>query len=91
MGMESPETAERLMTPTGRFRVGRRQSPRRAPTEREGAVFLSIPWDIWFAVALCIATVLAAIFEPPLIVLLGAYSILCAYVVVGIINDETNI
>jgi hypothetical protein len=54
-------------------------------------MFLSIPWDIWFAVALCIATVLAAIFEPPLIVFLGAYSVLCAYVVVEIIKDETNI
>jgi len=54
-------------------------------------VFLSIPWDIWFAVALCIATVLAAIFEPPLIVLLGAYSALVAYIVVDIINDEKNI
>jgi hypothetical protein len=60
------------------------------PAEKEGAMFLSIPWDIWFAVALCIATVLAAIFEPPLIVLLGAYSALVAYVVVDIINDEKN-
>jgi hypothetical protein len=54
-------------------------------------MFLSIPWDIWFAVVLCIATVLAAIFELPLVVLLGAYSMLCAYVVVEIINDERNI
>jgi hypothetical protein len=54
-------------------------------------MFLLIPWDIWFAVALCIATVLAAIFEPPLIVFLGAYSMLCAYVVAEIIKDEMNI
>ena len=54
-------------------------------------MFLSIPWDIWFAAALCIATILAAIFEPPLVVLLGAYSALVAYIVVEIINDETKI
>jgi hypothetical protein len=54
-------------------------------------MFALIPWDIWFALALCIATVLAAIFEPPLTVLLGAYCMLGAYIVVGMINDEKNI
>jgi hypothetical protein len=61
------------------------------PAKSEGTVFVLIPWDIWFAIALCIATALAAIFEPPLVFLLGAYSVLVAYVVVEIINDEKNI
>jgi hypothetical protein len=89
--MESPDIAARLMTPTGRFRVGRRLSPRRVPAKERGTMFALIPWDIWFALALCIATMLAAIFESPLVVLLGAYSMLGAYVVVEMINDEKDI
>jgi general stress protein CsbA len=91
MGMESPDIAARLMTPTGRFRVGRRLSPPQVPAKREGTMFALIPWDIWLAIVLCIATMFAAIFEPSLIVLLGAYSMLGAYIVVEIINDKKNI
>jgi hypothetical protein len=61
------------------------------PAEREGAMFALIPWDVWFAAALCIATVLATIFEPPPLVFLGAYCLLGAYVVIEIIKDEKNI
>ena len=88
MGMESPETAERLMTPAGRPRVGRKNSPPGAH-RKEGAMFALIPLDVWLATILAAAAGLMAIFGPSAgggFILL--YVFLCAYIVVEIISNE---
>jgi len=76
------------MTPTGRSRVGRKlSSPAKVPRKR-GIVLKSIPWDVWGAAALAVATVLAMIFEPAPAAFIVAYIFLCAYVVVETISGS---
>jgi len=78
------------MTPTGRIRVGRRLSPRKAPTEKEGALFIFIPWDVWIAGALGIAALCAKFWDFPQSFFVVLYLMLCAYIVVSIIRDERD-
>ena len=51
-------------------------------------MFALIPRDVWFAAALCIGSLLAAVFDPSHIVITCLYIMLTAYIVVGLINDE---
>jgi hypothetical protein len=76
------------MTPTGRFRVGRRLSPRQAPNAKRGTMFRAIPWDVWVAAALAAAAMLVAIFEPARAIFIVIYVLLCAYIIVQIVRNE---
>jgi hypothetical protein len=53
-------------------------------------VFKSIPWDVWAASALGIATVLAMIFGPAPAALIVVYIFMCAYIVVETIKGAQN-
>jgi hypothetical protein len=75
------------MTPAGRPRVGRKNTPPGAHG-KEGAMFASIPLDVWVAAVLAAATGLMAIFGPSGGVFILIYLFLCAYIVVEIISDE---
>ena len=87
MGMESPTTAERLMTPTGRPCVGRKNVPPGAH-RKEGAMFALIPLDVWVATVLAAAAGLMAIFGPSAGGFILLYIFLCAYIIVEIICNE---
>jgi hypothetical protein len=60
----------------------------RVPDKRSGAMLALIPLDVWVAVALAIAFGLIAIFGPSAGLFVLIYFALCAYIVIGIINDE---
>jgi hypothetical protein len=55
---------------------------------REGAMFASIPLDIWVAAVLAAAAGLMAIFGPSAGVFITVYLCVCAYIVAEVINDE---
>jgi hypothetical protein len=61
---------------------------RRVPIKIEGAMFASIPLDVWVASILAAAAGLMAIFGPSAGVFIVVYLCLCAYIVVEVINDE---
>ena len=67
VGMESPDN-RRKADDSYRVHPRRKETTPKPSAKGEGAMFVSIPWDIWVAVVLCIATVLAAIFKPPPII-----------------------
>jgi len=75
------------MTPTGRLRVGRKNTPPGAHRE-EGAMFALIPLDVWVATVLAAAAGLMAVFGPSAGGFILLYVFLCAYIVVEIISDE---
>jgi hypothetical protein len=62
-------------------------SPRKAPTEKEGALFIWIPWDVRIAGVLGIAALCAEFWEFPQSIFVVIYLALCAYIVVSVIND----
>jgi hypothetical protein len=78
------------MTPTGRSCVGRKLSSSAKDAQKEGAVFKSIPWDVWAAATLAVAAFLAMIFEPAPAVLIVVYIFLCAYIVVKTIKGAQS-
>ena len=53
-------------------------------------MFKAIPWDVWAAVTLAGATILAMIFEPGPAALIVGYIFLCAYIVVQTINGAQS-
>ena len=53
-------------------------------------MFKSIPWDVWAAVTLAGALVLAMIFEPGPAAFIVGYFFLCAYIVVETINGARS-
>jgi len=55
---------------------------------KEGAMFASIPLDVWVAALLAATAGLMAIFGPSVGVFVAVYLCLCAYIVVEVINDE---
>jgi hypothetical protein len=62
---------------------------RRLPIENdEGAMFASIPLDVWIAAVLAAAAALMAVFGPSAGVFVLIYVCLCVYIIVEIINDE---
>ena len=78
------------MTPTGRASVGRKlSSPAKAP-RKEGAVFKSIPWDIWAAAAIAGTIALAMMFEPGPALFIVGYIFMCAYILVETINGAQS-
>ena len=69
------------MTPAGRPRVGRKNTP-------PGAHVALIPPDVWVAAVLAAAAGLMAIFGPSAGVFVLIYVFLCAYIIVDIISNE---
>jgi hypothetical protein len=82
------------MTPTGRFRVGRRLSPRKAPAGKEGALSVSvsfisfIPWDVWLALALAVVALGAECWQSPQTALVVVYFAAWAYVVACVLTGK---
>ncbi len=75
------------MTPAGRPRVGRKNTPPGAHG-KEGAMFTLIPLDVWVATVLAAAAGLMAIFGPSAGGFVLIYVFLCAYIIVEIIGNE---
>ena len=75
------------MTPTGRPRVGRKNTLAGAHG-KEGAMFALIPLDVWVAAVLAAAAGLMAIFGPSGSVFILIYLFLCAYIIVEVISNE---
>jgi hypothetical protein len=90
MGMESPDNRREaddsyrvLFAPVGDYLPGRRP-------ETRGAMLKAIPWDVWFAAALAVVAILAAIFELGPAVFIVACLFLCGYIVVQVIGGKST-
>jgi len=79
MGMESPETAVRLMTPTGRICAGRSYFPPGSALTTGRAMQLptSLTIAIWATGALWVVAILAYYFQQPIEIVIGAFVLGC--------------
>lgn len=58
------------------------------PNRKGGAMFATVPLDVWVAAALAAAVGLVAIFGPSAGVFVLIYVCLCAYIIIEVISDE---
>jgi hypothetical protein len=78
------------MTPTGRFRVGRRFAPPIGAQQKRGTMLRFIPRDVWVAAALAVAVCLVELFDPAPTVFIVIYLGLCAHIVVQTVTGELD-